>query len=231
MATRAGWAALKDCVPAMPVTFDAPRRSGNPRRRGHAVVAGLVLAVHGGLIWHWPVARGPADATAPQHEPALLRITLPSMPAPPAESPAGPVPPTRPGLVLSKRRAAAPDPGPALPAAGAAAPTAAGVATAADPGVAVPAGDTPSPLNLSLPRGAGAERGGLSDPPGSMRRAALNDPRANVRPDPTQALPDAIAATAKGDCLKGEYAGGGMGLLSLPFLAAAALRGDCQPSR
>ncbi|MBE2244701.1 MAG: hypothetical protein IAE86_18240 [Burkholderiaceae bacterium] len=43
----------------------------------------------------------------------------------------------------------------------------------------------------------------------------------------TQRLGSAIAAGARGDCDKGEYAGGGMGLLSLPFWAAAKLRGDC----
>ena len=40
-------------------------------------------------------------------------------------------------------------------------------------------------------------------------------------------LADAASGAGKGDCLKGEYAGGGMGLLSLPFLAVAAARGDC----
>ncbi len=32
---------------------------------------------------------------------------------------------------------------------------------------------------------------------------------------------------AQGDCMKGEFKGGGMGLLSLPMLAAAALKGEC----
>ena len=40
-------------------------------------------------------------------------------------------------------------------------------------------------------------------------------------------LADAASAAGKGDCLQGDYAGGGMGLLSLPFLAAAAARGQC----
>lgn len=43
----------------------------------------------------------------------------------------------------------------------------------------------------------------------------------------TQRLGSAMAAGAHGDCDKGEYVGGGMGLLSLPFWAAAKLRGDC----
>lgn len=42
-----------------------------------------------------------------------------------------------------------------------------------------------------------------------------------------QRLSDAEAAALKGDCAKGGYAGGGMGLLSLPFLAYAAATGAC----
>lgn len=64
-----------------------------------------------------------------------------------------------------------------------------------------------------------------------MQRQALNDPRSNSRADPTQALPEAVARAAKGDCVKGEYPGAGMGLLSLPFLAYAAAAGHCQPQR
>jgi hypothetical protein len=40
-------------------------------------------------------------------------------------------------------------------------------------------------------------------------------------------LAAATGAAAKGDCLKGDFAGGGMGLLSLPFLAVAATTGQC----
>ena len=76
-----------------------------------------------------------------------------------------------------------------------------------------------------------ARRGGLTGPADSMRAQALNDPRSNHLSDPRQALPDAVAASAKGDCLKGEYALGGMGLLSLPFLALAVATDACKPSR
>ena len=34
-------------------------------------------------------------------------------------------------------------------------------------------------------------------------------------------------APVPADCMKGEFKGGGMGLLSLPMLAAAALKGEC----
>jgi hypothetical protein len=43
----------------------------------------------------------------------------------------------------------------------------------------------------------------------------------------TQRLGTAIASGAYGDCEKGEFAGGGMGLLSLPFWAIARLRDHC----
>jgi len=47
------------------------------------------------------------------------------------------------------------------------------------------------------------------------------------RPPPAEALARGIAAAHKGDCSKGDYAGSGMGLLSLPFLAAAEALGNC----
>lgn len=40
-------------------------------------------------------------------------------------------------------------------------------------------------------------------------------------------LANNVREAGKGDCAKGEYAGGGMGLLSLPFLAIAAAAGNC----
>lgn len=46
-------------------------------------------------------------------------------------------------------------------------------------------------------------------------------------PAPGARLGERIREAGKGDCAKGEYFGGGMGLLSLPFLAAAAIRDDC----
>ncbi len=43
------------------------------------------------------------------------------------------------------------------------------------------------------------------------------------------ALSRGIDAAHKGDCGKGEYLGGGMGLLSAPFLLAAEAMGKCAP--
>jgi hypothetical protein len=46
-------------------------------------------------------------------------------------------------------------------------------------------------------------------------------------PPPAQLLAKNVAAAHKGDCGKGEYLGGGMGLLSAPFLIAAEAMGNC----
>jgi hypothetical protein len=46
-------------------------------------------------------------------------------------------------------------------------------------------------------------------------------------PPPAQALAQDIAAAHKNDCMKGDYAGAGMGLLSAPFLLAAEALGKC----
>jgi hypothetical protein len=46
-------------------------------------------------------------------------------------------------------------------------------------------------------------------------------------PPPAVALANGIESAHKGDCSKGEYLGGGMGLLSAPFLLAAEAMGSC----
>ncbi|MFL6681699.1 MAG: hypothetical protein ACJ8IK_25395, partial [Burkholderiaceae bacterium] len=46
-------------------------------------------------------------------------------------------------------------------------------------------------------------------------------------PPPAAQLAQGIEAAHKGDCGKGDYLGGGMGLLSAPFLLAAEALGKC----
>jgi hypothetical protein len=50
---------------------------------------------------------------------------------------------------------------------------------------------------------------------------------ATTRPAPGARLGERIREAGKGDCAKGEFFGAGMGLLSLPFLAAAAIGDKC----
>jgi hypothetical protein len=46
-------------------------------------------------------------------------------------------------------------------------------------------------------------------------------------PPPAVRLSQGMDAAHKGDCGKGEYLGGGRGLLSAPFLLAAEALGKC----
>lgn len=50
---------------------------------------------------------------------------------------------------------------------------------------------------------------------------------ATTRLAPGARLGERIREAGKGDCAKGQYFGAGMGVLSLPFLAAAAIRDEC----
>ena len=66
----------------------------------------------------------------------------------------------------------------------------------------------------------------------SARAPSLGDRLARARDEPERPgaqarLANGVKAAGKGDCVKGEFAGAGMGLLSLPFLAIAAAQGDC----
>jgi type IV secretory pathway VirB10-like protein len=67
----------------------------------------------------------------------------------------------------------------------------------------------------------------------AARTASIVDRAAQASDEPRKLAPDQrlgqeVARAARGDCLKGEYLGGGMGLLSLPFLVAAELRDKCR---
>ena len=59
------------------------------------------------------------------------------------------------------------------------------------------------------------------------RAAAVSDEP--QRTSAQERLGNDVKSAGKGDCMKGEYAGTDMGLLSLPFLALAAARGACAP--
>jgi hypothetical protein len=78
-----------------------------------------------------------------------------------------------------------------------------------------------------------AERGNAltHEEPGSELVAADGSHAGMTRnlppPPPAVQREQALAAAHKGDCGKGEYLGGGMGLLSAPFLVAAEALGKC----
>lgn len=60
---------------------------------------------------------------------------------------------------------------------------------------------------------------------GELGAQAIGEPAAASA---QERLGQEIARGARGDCLKGEYAGSGMGLLSLPFWLIAEMRDKCR---
>ncbi len=96
--------------------------------------------------------------------------------------------------------------------------------TGAEPAASEPASAEAPPSLLDGDATRRAIRASARDP-GLAAQAGRTGPAVTT---PDQRLGSGIAQGARGDCLKGEYFGGGAGLLSLPFLAAAALRDKCR---
>lgn len=181
----------------------------------------LVAALHLLMLWGWMHGAPPAARVAPVPRVAVRLLAIAPPPAPVAEPARVPTPerptPRRPPA----RTTAATSPAPALPAEVVAPMAKADTAEAAASQPA-PLDTPPSPLDGDATRRA--IRASAHDPGLAARAGRIGTPR----PSPDERLGAAVQQGAKGDCLKGEYLGGGMGLLSLPFLAAAALRDQCR---
>jgi hypothetical protein len=144
----------------------------------------------------------------------LVEVALAPLPAPAPPRAARPVPvrPPTPGTARRRQQpAAATD----APIAATAAPVAAVAAAPSAPASAPRLVLDPEATRLAI-------RAVARDPsPSGLARSADAAPGANER------LAQGLAAAQKGDCMKGEFAGGGGGLLSLPFLIAAEAMGKC----
>lgn len=188
------------------------------------VIAVLVLLLHLALLAWW--LQGDrrerlAAAEAPRVSVRLIAAAQPAV-APPAAAPAPrPAPPRRTATLA--RPPANPDrsaPAPAAPAR-----RTPQAITLASP---EPAASQPSPEALpSLLDGEATRRAirAAAREHGIATQAGRQGPALQT---PDERLGAEVQRSARGDCLKGEYVGGGMGLLSLPFLAAAALRDQCR---
>jgi len=197
---------------------------GRLRVKGLLVLA-VVAALHLWLLMLLQgVLRSPPTRPFSEQAPVILVRTLPP-PAAPREAP--PEPPREPAArpARSAPRAAASQA--ALPASAAIAPEAAAVPP--DSSAAAPAAVASAPLP-----------GGLLDTDATrraIREAARRPSTAEMGAMATDAeaplsaqerMGQDIARGARGDCLKGEYAGAGMGLLSLPFWLIAEMRDKCR---
>ena len=209
-----------------------PLRWRSHDRRRAAIAVLCVVALHGWLVWRWQGA-----LTGPAREPGLtppLRVTLrliPPRPPPPPqprrpETPLTAETPRKPVVTQARLRL----PSLAREAAAPAAPLDRAV-------ISITAAE--AALHAEAPASAVIAAPALLDTEASRRaiRASARTPSmstlaaaASEEPRPASAqerLGGAVKSAGKGDCLKGEYAGAGMGILSLPFIAVAAARGAC----
>ena len=198
------------------------------------LIAGLLLSLllHGALLWQGlaPDIARPGTGQAEAHRLQVVWVETP-MPMPtPAPSPApaaarpGPAPaPASPPTRRPDTAAVAP---PSRQSAGAAKATKQ-AATAAARQAPVPADTEAVPDTARSARAMGRllDSAAGREAVQSAARQGLVRPQIHAqREDP---LASGMREAAQGDCMKGEFKGGGMGLLSLPMLAAAALKGEC----
>jgi len=156
------------------------------------------------LVWLQPAAPPPAET-----RPAAPEVAAPQPPAR-RSRPSAPV----------RTEAAAEQPAPADSAAGSTA-AASAPASAATAAASAPGGNL---LDTEASRRAIREAA-RQRPIGEMGAQATGE---SAPLGPQERLGQEIARGARGDCLKGEYAGSGMGLLSLPFWLMAELRDKCR---
>jgi hypothetical protein len=179
--------------------------------------------------------QSPPASVVPTPTPTAEPLPTP-LPLPPREPPAAkatgrgdrppvavPLPPARGGRPIT------------------AAPSAAGARATAEPAAPPPA--SADDRTAAAPPDDAASRPpappSLLDTEASRRaiRASARTPSAHgalaaarseaALPSAEQRLGAAIRSAGKGDCAEGEFAGAGMGLLSVPFLGLAVARGDC----
>ncbi|MEQ6305607.1 hypothetical protein ABN448_00150 [Delftia acidovorans] len=200
------------------------------------LIAGLLLSLllHGALLWQGlsPDIARPGTGQAEAHRLQVVWVETPtSTPAPsPAPAAARPGPAPAPNPAPRPKPAQRPDTAAVAPpsrqSAGAAKPTEQ-AATAAAPPAPVPADTEAVPDTARSARAMGRllDSAAGREAVQSAARQGLVRPQIHAqREDP---LASGMREAAQGDCMRGEFKGGGMGLLSLPMLAAAALKGEC----
>lgn len=220
--------------------------AGTRRRRWSAPRIAAAIALHAALLLALRLAIDRVELPARGADRATTLLTVTLHLAPPPQHPP-PLPAHRQPPALARANASRARATPAPPRAPAEAQPITLPQPAAPPvAVATPAASSPAHaldfLDNAATRQAirSAGRGetlasranGLThEDPGSELVAAdgshCNCTRNLPRPPPAQALAQDVAAAHKHDCMKGDYAGAGMGLLSAPFLLAAEAMGKC----
>ncbi|MBD9580488.1 hypothetical protein IB269_03745 [Delftia sp. DLF01] len=198
------------------------------------LIAGLLLSLllHGALLWQGlaPEIGRPGTGQAEAHRLQVVWVEAPTPAPSPAPAVARPGPAPAPNPAPRPKPARRPDTAAVAPpsrqSAGAAKATEQ-AATAAAPQAPVPADTEAVPDTARSARAMGRllDSAAGREAVQSAARQGLVRPQIHAqREDP---LASGMREAAQGDCMKGEFKGGGMGLLSLPMLAAAALKGEC----
>lgn len=184
------------------------------------VIAALVLLLHLALLAWWSQGDRRERSAAAEVPRVSVRLIAAARPA--VATPERVPTPTSSRPSVARARAPVNRSAPASAVITAPAPQAITLASPA------PAASPPSPeAPPSLMDGEATRRAirAAAREPGIATQAGRQGPALQT---PDERLGSEVQRSARGDCLKGEYVGGGMGLLSLPFLAAAALRDQCR---
>lgn len=190
-------------------------RISGPRVSRRLLLMLVVLGLHLALLSLLQRAGGGLSAptrAAPDAQTQRLSIPLRLLSLPTAREPRAPRPAAAPPRAAGP--AARPSPAPAAPTA-----QAAPVLAEATPPQAEPPASAPLPRLLDSEATRRALRqSALETPTGPPQALAENS---------QQRLERGMKGSAHGDCLKSEFLGGGMGLLSAPFWLLAEARGKC----
>ncbi|MFG6447264.1 hypothetical protein ACG0Z6_03295 [Roseateles sp. BYS180W] len=209
----------------LPDTSTLPPRRAKPQRI-FALLA--VLAGHGLLGWMASRAVLNTPTKPPDSAQFITLRLLPERTQPtPTAAPAAQPPAARAVLQRPQRErdsrtpSASPEPTTPSPA-------------PPSPSSAVAEAALPSEVPASAPRyGSLLQSAGTRHALGQAGKAPLLAERADTatqtpqRPDASTRLGQNIQKAGHGDCLKGEFAGAGAGLLSLPLLVYAQATGQC----
>ncbi|MDR6732098.1 hypothetical protein [Delftia lacustris] len=194
------------------------------------LIAGLLLSLllHGALLWQGlaPDIARPGTGQAEAHRLQVVWVEAPTPAPSPAPAAARPGPAPAPASPPTRRPDTAAVAPPSRQGAGAAKATEQ-AATAAAPQAPVPADTEAAPDAARSARAMGRlldSAAGREAVQSAARQGLVRPQIPAQREDP---LASGMREAAQGDCMKGEFKGGGMGLLSLPMLAAAALKGEC----
>lgn len=180
------------------------------------VVLGLHLALLS-LLQHSGSGLSAPTRAAPGAQTQRLSIPLRLLPLPAVREPRPQPPAAAPPRAAGPTARSSPPP---------AAPTAqTAPAAAATPALAEATAQAEPPASGPLPRLLDSEATRRA-----LRQSALETPtgpQQALAENSQQRLERGVKGSANGDCLKGEFMGGGMGLLSAPFWLLAEARGKC----